>query len=138
MRQTQQPWVYIVPKNVILPLCPIEALLLTPGNMRDNNWEKVAVLFFEISVNNGVWCGIAKPQFIKEIYKKFSKEGAIFVQRALEQMIEKGMLEVVENHHSWCSKLVYGQYNYIVCPTFALLDWLWMRQLRKLSKATSF
>lgn len=134
----QQPWVFSVPEHITLPLCPAEALVLTPGNMKNNNWEKVATLLFELSVNNGVWCGIAKPQFVKEIYRKFDKESAVFVQEALEQMIEEGMLEVVENHHSWYSKFALRQYNYIVCPTFALLDWIWMRQLRKLPKAVSF
>jgi hypothetical protein len=137
MIKTVHPWIYIAPDCEIMPLSPAEALILVPGNMRNNSWEKAITLFIKMS-SHDIWCGVAKPYFRKEIYRTWKGDEAVFVEEAVEQMIEEGMLYVAENHNSWWSKNLYRQYNYIICPTFALLDWLWMRQLRKLPKATSF
>lgn len=130
MIETQQPWVFVAPDGR-MPLCPTEALSMVEGSIGNADMEKVVKLFVEISVNSGVWCGVSKPYFLKEIDRRWKNGQAQKAKEALKEMILLGWFEVIENHTSWYSKILYGEYNLIICPGFALLDWILMARLQR-------
>ena len=132
LMQAQQPrkGIYRVPGWSQMVLSPREALKIIPGSMEDNNWERAVTLSVQISEEDDVWYGIEKPELFKKIREKWQGKEAELVEQAFERMIALGYLEVVENHHSWYSKIHYGKANNVVCPGFSLIDSLWMRKVR--------
>lgn len=113
-------------KNVLQPK---QVLPHIPETLASAIMEEAAEMLVSFSVKHNAWVGVAWPQLLEEMHKRYERRWEFDgIERALERMIEDGLLEVPVDHKEWYSRWLNVFYPHIVCPTNLLINTIWTKQ----------
>ena len=112
-------------------LQPKQVLSVIHGTLGSAVMEEAAKMFLNFSVRHNAWCGVAWPRLLKEMRSKYKKQPEFEgVKRAIEVMVNGGLLEIPTDHNKWYSRWLNVFSPRIVCPTNFLINMIWTKKSR--------